>query len=163
MWVIAAPDGRLELHRHRPLRVARAAGEPGRAADGAAGLRLVQLRRCSTPTPPLVYTWAAITGGLWGGLFLHLGIAFPSGRLRPGSDRALVIAGYVIFPLAFVPTLLFNGDDPRNLLLIEADDGPDRPHARASARCSTSTLFVLVVIRSARPLPARATASSACS
>ena len=30
----------------------------------------------------LVYTWAAITGGLWGGLFLHLGIAFPSGHLR---------------------------------------------------------------------------------
>ena len=30
----------------------------------------------------LVFTWAAITGGLWGSLFLHLGISFPSGHLQ---------------------------------------------------------------------------------
>ena len=34
------PGGDLELRRHRPVRVARAAGEPRRPADGAAGLRL---------------------------------------------------------------------------------------------------------------------------
>ena len=36
----------------------------------------------------LVYTWATITGGLWGGVFLHLGIAFPSGRLRRRAGTA---------------------------------------------------------------------------
>ena len=35
---------------------------------------------------PIVYTFALVTGGLWGGVFLHLGMAFPSGRLgRPVS------------------------------------------------------------------------------
>jgi hypothetical protein len=41
----------------------------------------------------LVYTIALLTGGLLGGVFLHLGITFPSGRLEPGLDRALVLAG----------------------------------------------------------------------
>src|SRR5215218_9575376 len=77
---------------------------------------------------PLVYTFALVVGGLWGGVFLHIGMSFPSGRLAPGLDRALVIAGYAIFPLAFVPSLLFAGpeelgcdDCPENLLLIRRD------------------------------------------
>jgi signal transduction histidine kinase len=97
----------------------------------------------------LVYTWAAITGGLWGGLFLHLGIAFPSGRIESRRDRALVLAGYLIFPLAFAPTLLFDGDDPRNLLLIEADDGLTDLMRGIGALIYTA-LFVLVVVRSAQ-------------
>src|SRR3712207_3298193 len=52
---------------------------------------------------PLVYTVALVVGGLWGAVFLHLGMTFPSGRLPPGLDRALVVAGYAIFPLASVP------------------------------------------------------------
>src|SRR6188472_4146047 len=28
---------------------------------------------------PLVYTFALVFGGLWGGVFLHLGLAFPTG------------------------------------------------------------------------------------
>ena len=62
-------------------------------------------------------------------MFLHLGLSFPTGRLRSRLDRALVIAGYVIFPLAFVPALLFAdpeqlgcSDCPENLLLIRSDD-----------------------------------------
>src|SRR3954454_17155262 len=58
---------------------------------------------------PSVYTFALVAGGLWGGVFVHLGLSFPSGRLADGLDRALVIAGYVVFPLAFVPALLFAG------------------------------------------------------
>ena len=49
---------------------------------------------------PLVYTFALVTGGLWGALFLHLGLSFPTGRLRSRLDRVLVLAGYVVFPLA---------------------------------------------------------------
>ena len=78
---------------------------------------------------PLVYTFALVTGGLWGALFLHLGLSFPTGRLRSRLDRALVIAGYVLFPLAFAPALLFAdpeqlgcADCPENLLLIRSDD-----------------------------------------
>src|SRR5206468_8476093 len=29
----------------------------------------------------LIYTVALVTGALWGGVFLHLGLSFPSGRL----------------------------------------------------------------------------------
>jgi signal transduction histidine kinase len=76
----------------------------------------------------LVYTLALVIGPLWGGVFLHLGLGFPSGRLRDRLDRGLVIAGYLIFPLAFVPALLFAAphdlgcdDCPENLLLIRPD------------------------------------------
>jgi signal transduction histidine kinase len=73
----------------------------------------------------LVSAYADITAGLWGSVFLHLGISFPEGRLNPGLDRALVLAGYAIFPLAFVPGRVFGG-------------------------ALYGALFVLVLIRSAR-------------
>jgi len=78
---------------------------------------------------PVVYTFALVAGGLWGSVFLHLGLSFPSGRLPSRVDRALVIAGYVVFPFAFAPALLFADPDrlscsdcPENLLLIRPDD-----------------------------------------
>jgi signal transduction histidine kinase len=77
---------------------------------------------------PWLYTVGLVTGGLWGGVFLHLGLSFPTGRLSTTLDRALVIAGYVVFPLAFVPALLFSSpaelnclDCPENVLLIRPD------------------------------------------
>ena len=75
---------------------------------------------------PLVYTLATAFGGVWGALFLHLGLSFPTGHLPERIDRVLVGAGYVVFPFAFVPSLLFAGpselgcdDCPTNVLLIE--------------------------------------------
>ena len=77
---------------------------------------------------PWLYTLGVVAGGLWGGVFLHLGLSFPSGRLPTRLDRTLVIAGYFVFPLAFAPALLFAGpaelgcdDCPTNLFLIERD------------------------------------------
>jgi signal transduction histidine kinase len=77
---------------------------------------------------PLLYTIGLVAGALWGGVFLHLGLSFPTGRLATRAGRRLVIAGYLIFPLAFVPALLFAGPDelrcgdcPANLLLIRRD------------------------------------------
>ena len=32
-----------------------------------------------------LYSLALVTGGLWGGVFLQLVLAFPSGRLAPGA------------------------------------------------------------------------------
>ena len=34
---------------------------------------------------PWLYTVGLVTGGLWGGVFLHLGLTFPTGRLHTGS------------------------------------------------------------------------------
>jgi hypothetical protein len=104
---------------------------------------------------PLVHTIALLTAGLWGGVFLHLGMSFPSGRLRPGLDRALVIAGYIIFPLATAPALLFSGPEelgcecPENLLLIRRDDEL-ASIGMAFAAFLYGGLFVIVLYRSIR-------------
>jgi hypothetical protein len=78
---------------------------------------------------PLLYTVGLVLGGLWGSLFLHIGVTFPTGRLGGGLERTLVLAGYVVFPLAPVPALFFSGphelgcdDCPTNLLLVRHDD-----------------------------------------
>jgi signal transduction histidine kinase len=76
---------------------------------------------------PLLYTLGLVLGGLWGSLFLHIGVSFPTGRLTDGTARRLAIIGYVVFPLAPVPALLFAAphdlgcDCPTNLLLIRRD------------------------------------------
>ena len=79
---------------------------------------------------PTAYTFARILGGLWGSVFLHLGLSFPTGRLSERADRLLVLAGYVIFPLAGIPQLLFASpadlgcaDCPANVLLVEENSG----------------------------------------
>jgi signal transduction histidine kinase len=76
----------------------------------------------------LVYSFAFLAGGLWGGVFLQLVMTFPSGRLARGWDRGLVIAGYVIFTVASIPAMLFAGphelgcdECPTNVLLIRRD------------------------------------------
>ncbi len=56
-----------------------------------------------TANSPALHGWAMVTSGLWGAVFLHIGISFPDGRVAPGLDRALVVAGYFIFPLSFLP------------------------------------------------------------
>jgi signal transduction histidine kinase len=76
----------------------------------------------------LVYTFALVVAGLWGSVFLHIGVSFPTGRLTDPMARRLAIIGYFVFPLAPVPALLFAGphdlgcdDCPTNLLLIRRD------------------------------------------
>jgi signal transduction histidine kinase len=114
--------------------------------------------------PPLVYTIGLVLAGLWGGVFLHLGVSFPSGRLKSAFDRALVIAGYVIFPGAIVPALFFAGPEdldcsecPANLLLVERDEDVATAALAVGALLYVG-LFVIVLARSiaywrrARPL-----------
>jgi signal transduction histidine kinase len=101
----------------------------------------------------LAYTYGLTLGGLWGSLFLHLGMSFPTGRLRNRFDRGVVIAGYLIFPLGFVPELLFAGPAeldcsgcPANVLLIE----PDEDLARAGMALGGllyGALFVIALVR----------------
>ena len=102
---------------------------------------------------PLVYSLAFVLGGLWGGVFLHLIMGFPSGRLGPGRDRALVIAGYLIFTVASIPAMLFAAphdlgcdDCPSNVLLIHHDS--DLAHAAIGLQVVLYlVLFVIVLVR----------------
>ena len=105
---------------------------------------------------PLLYTLAITLGGLWGSLFLHLGVSFPSGRLTTGLDRWLVRAGYVIFPFAFAPGLLFSGPEqldcpgcPESLVLVRPDDDLARL-GTALGGLLYGSLFVVVVWRTVR-------------
>ena len=105
---------------------------------------------------PLIYTVASAVGGLWGGIFLHLGVSFPSGRLTSARDRGLVIAGYLIIPFAFLPALLVASpgdlrcdDCPENLLLIERHETAAKVLFGLGALLYVG-LFVLVLIRSVR-------------
>jgi signal transduction histidine kinase len=114
---------------------------------------LFNLRASNNAT---VYTIGLVLGGLWGSFFLHLGISFPTGRVNPGRDRALVTAGYLIFPFAFVPVALFadphqlNCDRcPENVLLIRADSDLATIF-NAFGALLYAGLFTLVLIRSVR-------------
>src|SRR4051794_30273663 len=105
---------------------------------------------------PALYTVALVAGGTWGGAFLHLGLSFPAGRLETRLDRALTVAGYLVFPLAFVPALLFSGPSdlgcpgcPANLLLVRRD--ADLAHLlTAFGAALYLTLFAVVLVRSVR-------------
>jgi signal transduction histidine kinase len=104
----------------------------------------------------LAYTLAITVGGLWGSLFLHLGIAFPDGRLKTPLDRWIVRAGYLIFPLAFAPGLLFTGPEqfdcpncPEHLLLVRPDDDLARL-GMALGGLLYGSLFVVVLVRTVR-------------
>jgi signal transduction histidine kinase len=104
----------------------------------------------------VVFTFSLVAGGLFGATFLHLAQSFPTGRLAEPIDRALVIAGYVIFPLAFVPALLFAGqeeldclDCPDNLLQV-ADNETAAEILRGLGGALYFGLFVVVLIRAIR-------------
>jgi signal transduction histidine kinase len=97
----------------------------------------------------LPYTISEVAGGLWGGVFLHLGLTFPTGRARSAFDRRVIAAGYAIFPLAFVPVRMFSGQDcdcPRSLLAI-ADEPTVATIATVVGALLYSTLFVIVLAR----------------
>jgi len=104
--------------------------------------------------PPLLHTIGLATAGVWGGVFLHLGVSFPTGRLASRFDRAIVLAGYVIFPGAVIPALLFAGPDelgcegcPANVLLIRRDEELANL-ALAFGALLYVALFVVVLARS---------------
>ena len=106
--------------------------------------------------PPLLYTIGLVLAGLWGGVFLHLGVTFPSGRLESRFDRAIVIAGYLILPGAVVPALFFAGpgeldcdECPANLLLVRRDEDLASV-ALALGAVLFVALFLVVLARSIR-------------
>ncbi len=107
----------------------------------------------SLTNSPLLYSIAQITGGLWGGVFLHLEMTFPSGRLARGADRAIVIAGYLVFTVASIPALLVANqhdlgcdDCPDNVLLVHHDHTLATIALVAQALLYVA-LFVIVLVR----------------
>jgi signal transduction histidine kinase len=82
---------------------------------------------------PLLFSIGIVAGGLWGPIFGHVLLSFPTGRLPTRARRRLVAASYVLIPLAPVPALLVSDADdvitdcvggcPRNVFLIERDEG----------------------------------------
>jgi signal transduction histidine kinase len=105
---------------------------------------------------PLAHTISYVLGGVWGGVFLQLIMAFPSGRLPERRDRIYVIAGYVIFTVALIPALLFAephdlgcDDCPANLLLVHHDETLAAV-AFGAVTLLYAVLLVLVLVRLVR-------------
>jgi signal transduction histidine kinase len=102
---------------------------------------------------PGLFSFALVAGGVWGGVFLQLIVSFPSGRLAPGPDRAIVWAGYVLFTVATIPVMLFAGphefgcdECPENVLLVHHD--PDLANAGLGLLAVLyGVLFVIVLVR----------------
>src|SRR5918998_173336 len=102
---------------------------------------------------PLVFTLGIVASGLWGPIFGHVLLSFPTGRLPTRVRRRLVAASYVLVPLAPVPALLVSDADkvltdcrggcPRNVLLIERNAGLSDA---ALALGSALTLGLCVVV-----------------
>jgi signal transduction histidine kinase len=102
---------------------------------------------------PALYSLALVAGGLWGGVFLQLVMGFPSGRLASSRDRAIVIAGYLIFTVATIPSMLFGDphdlgcdDCPANVLLIRHDRGLANVASGFEALLYV-VLFAIVLVR----------------
>ncbi len=70
------------------------------------------------------YTLGVVLGTLWIGALVHMLVAFPTGRVEPGIERAMVILGWsaaiALPPLAALVTKQPNGcsDCPDSLLLV---------------------------------------------
>ncbi|HWT23501.1 MAG TPA: histidine kinase, partial [Solirubrobacteraceae bacterium] len=104
----------------------------------------------------LLYTVAQLADGLWGAVFLHLVMAFPSGRLAARADRRIVQAGYLLFTLASLPALLVAGPEdlgcarcPTSLVLVRRDE--DLADAALAIELGLYVvLFVVVLVRLAK-------------
>jgi signal transduction histidine kinase len=79
---------------------------------------------------PVVYTLAVTFQTTWLGLFMHMLLSFPTGRLETSSRRWAAAAAYVAFGLGYLPVMLVSTSDavglcagscPRNVLQITHD------------------------------------------
>ena len=72
----------------------------------------------------LLFTIGLALDGLFIAVVAHLLVAFPTGRLQTRAERAVAAVGYFTVTVLQVPSLLFEEpDEPRNLLIVEPDQG----------------------------------------
>ena len=110
------------------------------------------LAALSLVSEPWLFSLGFVLGGLWGGVFLHLVLSFPSGRLASGRDRRLATAGYLLFTIGTVPQMLVSGPGeldcgtcPPNVLLI-SEDADLAAVAQGVEATLYAVLFVLVLV-----------------
>ena len=152
-WAVFGPAVGWSFVFTGPLRLAPAAGEPHRRADGGARLRLVPDHAGAVGRAAALHGRRSSSAALWGGVLLHIGVSFPTGRLTALAGpraRARRLPGD---HFGLVPALFFAGPSelgcdacPENLLLIDRDPA-SRASARRSAWCSTRSLLVAVLAR----------------
>ena len=131
-------------------------GAADRPADDARSGSCGSSARCPESDSALVFTVGLALAGLWSGPFVHLLVAFPTGRVDAGLERALVRLGYAI-PLLAPVGLLFLAQPstdcpscPENLLLVT--DSPTAVDAvQIAARRSPASCMLAGVLRRARP------------
>lgn len=105
------------------------------------------LRFLSSSTYALPQTVGLVIGALWGGLLIHMVLAFPWGRLHTRAERLVVAAGYFATTVLQVAPLLFaaNGSRvccPDNLVAIE----PNRRLAEALFSLQLASIAAVVVV-----------------
>jgi signal transduction histidine kinase len=78
---------------------------------------------------PLVFTIGRVFGSLYLAVFLHLLLAFPSGRLQGRFEKRIVASAYVLTTVGLFPIWLFADPPaldcdscPENLLLVDANE-----------------------------------------
>jgi signal transduction histidine kinase len=78
---------------------------------------------------PLMFAVGKVLGSLFLAIFLHLLLAFPSGRLQSRMERHIVAAAYALTTVGLIPLWLFADpaeldcqECPDNLLLIEGNE-----------------------------------------
>jgi signal transduction histidine kinase len=78
---------------------------------------------------PLVFTIGRVLGSLYLAIFIHLLLAFPSGRLQSRLEKRIVASGYLLTTVGLFAVSLFADPDaldcdscPENLLLVDANE-----------------------------------------
>lgn len=69
------------------------------------------LASLSSSNEPLPHTVGLLARTSWGGFLIHMMLAFPSGRLQTGNERAIVAAGYFMTTVLHAAPVLFTADN----------------------------------------------------
>ena len=124
----------------------------------AAGFAMF-LSSLSTGNSPVLYTIGILFDLLPAVLFLHVFLAFPSGRLERLPERALVAAGYAVAVGLHLVAMMLGGFGPDNLLEItswpEASTEVQRVELSALSACALLGIVVLATRRRSAGRPRR--------
>jgi signal transduction histidine kinase len=89
------------------------------------------LQALAASNASLVFTLGIVVGALWGAVFIHTLVTFPTGRLETRAQGLVVGFTYAVLFLIQAPLALFSDEEwvtgcerscPRQLLLVDRDD-----------------------------------------